>query len=352
MNTQFLTTVSPVDQFLDRSLEFDQHKADFVKPAQVCQFDETSRLTMPADMFGLAASAIPLLPTDWAWRQIFAKLGSTVFGSGTNKVLPFDYLLALKPELRAYVLNEHLGRASGEWMIRAYGDTCRAVLSSQYAPIGNSEVLDILRAISTSTSQPYSLTRSSEVTPDSLNVRIIWKNVTTPQDRGGNSDWGIGTYIGNGETGNRKLRVLPLIQRGSCQNSIIVNKELGGIELMHRGSVSTKRVLMKSTLMEVLPFAAELLERMIEADDQEIPDFADVLKGLTKQYGWSDETATNVAMGTEGKDTRAGLVNGVTFAAHSIADPDERTDLEMLGGALLMASDSLFYRAAFTGRNL
>ncbi len=336
-----------VQNLLEMSVEQDGHKSDYnTHPTRGISFDQNSVMQVTAG--GLwETSTVALQPNDWAWRQMFSKLSASVYGKGVNKTLPADYLLALRPDLRAHVLNDHLHNyPNGEWFIRAYDDTCRAILSNQYASIPNTELLAILDKITNETKAPSHLTKSSSVTPDSLNVRIIWKDVQRPDNGRGNGGWGIGVAITNGETGQRKLRGMPLLQRHSCDNSIIVDTNTMGFEFSHRGSVTTKMLVVKSAMQEILPFSANLLETMIAADEQHIPDFTDVLNGLAIQYGWDEKTCTAVACGTEGRDTRAAIVNGVTFAAHSIESPDERMDMEILGGKILVAPDSIFGQAA------
>ena len=111
MDTQTVTK-NDLSELLEKSREQDTHKADYTNPAREFTFDAESRLNVSANMFGLSASMSPLTPTDWAWRQVFSKLGTSVFGKGSSKTLPADYLLAMKPELRAHVLNEHIQRAA------------------------------------------------------------------------------------------------------------------------------------------------------------------------------------------------------------------------------------------------
>ena len=343
--------VSQLQAMLAKSQEFDGHKADYINPAQIHHFNEDARLTVQTQWMNSQVSVAPLELTENALRQLCSKLAPSVFGKASGKGLPFDYIQAIAPNLRAALFNEHLTRASGDWMVRAYDDKARAVLSGHYAAINNTELLDVLEQIVTSSSAPSSMTKTSEVTPDTLNARIIFRDVTkTDRDGGSKGDWGVGVYIGNGETGNRRLRVLPLIQRHSCQNSIIVDSGKGAVEFVHRGSVSTKRVLVRSAMAEVFPWAAKLLDKMIAAEEQFIPDFAEVLDGLAEQYHWDEETKIKVAMGTEGKETRAGLVNGITFAAKEQKDPDSIADMEILGGGILVAPDSVFSKAVRVAR--
>lgn len=339
-----------IQNLLDQSREQDEHKSDYIAHPHNIQFDPAC--TMQIQSGGLFANGMTqLTPNDWAYRQMFQKLGTTVFGKGVNKTLPADYLFALRPDLRAHVLNDHLRNyPNGDWFVRAYDDTCRAVLSDRYAAIANTELLNILNAVTTESNTPSALTASSTVTPDSLNVRIIWKDVHRGDDRNGNGNWGIGVAITNGETGQRRLRGLPLLQRHSCQNSIVGDGSVSGFEFTHRGSVQTKMIVVKSAMQEILPFAAEMLEKMIAAEGQVIPDFSDVLAGLAMQYGWDDNVTTSIAVGTEGYTTRAGLVNGITHAAKLYEDPDARMDMEILGGRILVANDSIFGRAAYASQ--
>ena len=350
METQVTTQL---EAMLAKSKAMDEHKADFVNSASTHHFMPDGKLSVPSKWLANDHVSIePLELTEHAFRQVCSKLAPSVFGKGSSKNLPFDYLNAIKPELRATVLNEHLTRAEGDWMVRAFDTNCRAVLSGQYSAIGNTELLDVLDQIVSAGSSPSSMTKTSEVNPDTLNARIIFRNVIKPD--GGNKpmgDWGIGVYIGNGETGNRRLRCLPLIQRHSCQNSIIVDSGKGAVEFVHRGSVSTKRVLIRSAMAEVFPWAAKLLDKMIAAEEEKLPDFTEVLDGLAEQYHWNDDLKTKVAIGCEGQETRAGLVNGVTFAAHEmLKDSDEIADMEILGGAILLAPDSVFHKAVRVAR--
>jgi hypothetical protein len=75
-----------------------------------------------------------------------------------------------------------------------------------------------------------------------------------------------------------------------------------------------------------------------------------VIAGLCKQYGWGEDTKTRIAVGTEGRETRFGLINGITWAAHEVKNADEQSDYEIIGGSILLAPDSVFHNAAYAGR--
>jgi hypothetical protein len=339
-------TTTQLQSLLARSTEYDEHKADYVNPATSHFVTPDARLTVATGFFGAPTVQItPLELTEQGLRQLCSKLGPAVFGKGCARSLPYEYINAIKPELRATVLNEHITRAEGDWMVRAYDDKCRAVLSSGYTAIGNTELIDLLEQINSASKTPGHLTTRSSVTPDSLNVQLIYKDVDTPRGR-----FGYGVNVSNGETGNRRLRVTPVVKVHSCDNSIIADSGKGALEFIHRGSSVTKRVLIRSAMAEVFPWAAKLLERMIEAYDEQLVDFNEIVNGLAKQHGWSEDLKMKVCVGTEGQETRAGMVNGITYAAHSIKDPDEMNDMEVLGGAILMAPGSVFHKAVRIAR--
>jgi hypothetical protein len=71
------------------------------------------------------------------------------------------------------------------------------------------------------------------------------------------------------------------------------------------------------------------------------------------QHGRKKDFLEVVDAGTEGQRTVAGLVNGITYAAHAHADTSnpEALELETLAGNYLLASPSVFARLAQQGGN-
>lgn len=67
--------------------------------------------------------------------------------------------------------------------------------------------------------------------------------------------------------------------------------------------------------------------------------------------GWKQDFLEVVDQGTEGQRTVAGLVNGITYAAHVHTDTSnpEALELETLGGRYLLANPSVFARLAQQG---
>lgn len=350
MKTAVKVQKSDLQNLLDLSAGFDQEKNNFLHPASAYEFNEASQLVVPAD----GAFALPPFdPTDHAFGQLCAKLGETV-GLST---LPKNYFTAIDPAVRAGLLNMHLTGSDKQLLVRTYQQNARAFLSDKYGDIfSNTELLDVLAQIDEKEMGGIGkTTRYCDVSPDDLNIRIIWQNQTAPnggRDGKKPGSWGLGVGISNNETGLRKLRVRPLLKRTSCDNSIIGNidaDEGGNVAVTHVGTRATtlavKRVSIKTAILNALPAAFKLLEEMIAAEEEKLPNISDVIFALSKEYGWDEATKARVNVGTEGSQTLAGLVNGISFAAHEIVDPNERFEFEVFGGAILVDADSVFSRA-------
>lgn len=315
-----------LNKLLDKSREYDLQKHDTRAPAVALELTEDGRVRLPATEFG---EVRPLRPTDWAWRQMFRKLGTTVFGKGSKRGLPADYLLAIPKELLAMNTNKCLEKSKSQWLVRGYGDNCRAVLDRIYADVSNTEVLEAVQQVLDETQAVGSV--RPHLTPDYVHGRIALRDL---QENGGRQNFAVGFAFRNGEVGNSALTLSPFIQRHSCANSIIWGDN--GLRVIHRGSRKALMVQFKAAIANALPTAATMVDSLIEADNEEI-DISAVLRSLAKQHGWGEPVQDAILIGTEGRQTRAGLVNGVSYAAHTAVDePTDQYELEVLAGSLLL----------------
>ncbi|HMN10968.1 MAG TPA: hypothetical protein PKD55_01435 [Bellilinea sp.] len=329
-----------LEELIETSRRYDMNKHDHTVRARDLEFQSDGTIQVPNSFFGAVQ---PLESTRWAFGQLASKLGPTVYGKGSTKTLPTDYLMAVDPDLMATNMNRHLSQSEQTYMVRAYGNQARAIVDSKFPTISNTEILEIVDKIleeerinfpDINIIRPY-------VSADDLNFKIIVRNVSTQT-----GDYGHGVYVGNGEIGNRRLRVWEAIQRHSCTNSIVRGTDGVSIDQVHRGSASHLRILLKSTLVQALRASGELLDQMLKADEEEIPSFTDVIAGLTKEYGWTDEVHDAILVGTEGRETRGGLIAGVSYAAHRTQEGNDMVDLEILAGKLLSVRGTVFDRLA------
>jgi len=302
-------------EMLARSQEFDIQKEDYLSPLEDITFTEKG-VSFREKLFG---TALDLEMTDWALGQVCDKLGPP----------PRHYMEVCPGELRAHNLNhwKEVKKSNGGWLIRTHEEKARAVLSKDYTIMNNTEVLSTMIDIMGDTVyepvQPF-------ISPDAAHVKI---KVTHNND----GNYGQGVYIGNGETGNYKLRVLPFVQRTSCTNSIIWKG--GGIELRHwRVGRIDLMYTIKRFMGEALNKTADMMDKIIEAELEFIPEFAEYVKKFCKDNQVSEVGYGMVMAGTESVHTRMALVNGLTYYAHEQKDYNDQLRLETLGANILMGN--------------
>lgn len=298
-------------------------------------------------VWGDSAMQEPLPLKLHAFRQVCSKLGAAVWAAKAQRSLPVEFLLAMPENITAMNLNWATETYAAlfpkrKWLWREYHTepqegvitpNIRAVMDGMYPAITNTELLR--SADQMIAGGDYKLVRP-HLTPDELNVRVALRDV--------GENYAVGVYIGNSEIGTSKIRILPFIQRHSCKNSIVSVD--GGVELVHRGDIHALRVQLTAAMAQALHATGDMLEKMIAAEKELVPNFQDVLRGLSLQHNWSEALSTAVILGTEGQATRAGVVNGITYAAHKVLEGTEQADMEILGGSILAAPNSLFERAA------
>jgi hypothetical protein len=332
---------------------FQPHKHDHKALPHLFKLDDASRMVVPQDNpFGGVA---PLDMTDWAYSQLASRLGPTCWGTGSAKALPLDFLMKCDPGIRAEVFNSFISKHRGDqWVVRGYNDEVRAVLTARYVMIENEYMLKGLESALDEIDKkgggnPWEIVRAS-VTPNSFIVRIIRRNVGGTNPTTGMPEWGVGAMLRNDEIGQGRVEVLPFIQRHSCQNSTVIDDEQA-FSSQHRGDQSYVRDRLVYALMQAFNLSIAWLDKFVEAQSVVVDDFDTVLAGLGAKYGWNDAVKTAVAMGTENEHTKAGLINGVTYAAHTVPTltPDETLKMERIGGAILASDGSLFAEATKLG---
>jgi hypothetical protein len=345
------------------SERYDRGKHDHPGPAQRFQFNEVSAIVVPPTLEtfnGMKAGMAPLHLTEHSLGQVCWKLGPAIFGKGSNASLPLAYFKAIRPDLRAVLLNDHLASpimGNRTWLVRGFNplDTtvlnpgngaaghpaysiARAVLDGAYPCVANT---DLMRAVDMAMADsegelPCLRLARSFVDADQVRVRILYADVRKDDTAPNGNYYAIGAYIGNDEIGGGRVKVQPLIQRTTCENSIIIQAD-EGIALAHRGSLAAIMVQVKAAIGQMFHTAADAVEKMIMAEAERVPSFSEVLKGLAIQNGWTDAFALQVGIGSEGRETRAGLVNGISFAAHSTGQkPEEEARLEEYAGQILL----------------
>ena len=255
---------------------------------------------------------------------------------------PTGYIADVCPADLAAINMNHWQQESGsgsrdtKWFVRSIADErggqeVRACLSEFYTPISNTELLEMAADF---TQELGGEVIRGYVDADTLHLKMIFVDDST-------ANYGFGFYLGNGEVGNRALRVAPLVQRHACTNSITMPS--GTFYQKHyRVSPVRLRGDVKDELGKALRTAPDILAQIVKAEMDQIPDLAEIVKHLVERKGFSENIASEILIGTEAKRTRMGLVNGLSYAAHSTADMDQETriDLEFFAGAMLESTQA------------
>lgn len=305
-----------LEQLIERSETFDQNKHDFkVKPSEA-GFQGGRFVT--TSMFGQ--------------RTYYSVEDYALGQAATHLNVPVGYLRRCPTQLQDTNLNHWLWSQRGErgkdrpWLIRTDSDRVRSFLSDVYAPIGNTDILTIASELLQQNN--YKLIRPN-LTRDDLHLRVV-----VIDDVGPDGNYGLGAYIQNGEIGNRMLSVAPFLMRTSCTNSTVWMKHAWEQRHAHV-STAYLRASLKEHLGRAFAVADTMLENVIKAEEDRIPDLNKVIKELAAKHKLSDDQRTLIQLGSENNWSRMGLVNGLTFMAQRLDDYDEELKIEALAGEIL-----------------
>lgn len=302
-----------LEDLISKSSDYDQNKIDHNQNTSLINFDDNGRLHVAGGMFENFDYSLE----DWALKQVCTKL-----------TVPHSYVVRCPDTLASINLNYWKGQKPNDWFVRCHGDNVRAVLSKRYTPVSNTDLLKTVRKMIGGTN--YGLIRPT-VGRDSIYLRVIVATRNTVDNT-----YGVGFTLRNGETGNYKIEVSPFIQRTSCTNSI--SHLEGGFSMRHIGLGKVGfNTLVIDAVGKAIQAAPEMVNQMIEAESMELPDIGNIIDKLTERHGFSEVVNTSMKIGTEGSHTIAGLVNGLSFAAHNALgiQEDDMVKLEHMAGAVL-----------------
>lgn len=317
-------TFKTVSEMVDQAAEWQRQKADYRVSAKATSVGGNREFNVPAG--GLFADAMTgFAMEDGAVRQLCQKTD-----------VPFDYVAKCPDGLFADNLNHWIQERQGgkEFFVRTHADKVRAVLGSNYSPIDNLEVLKVVdKALS---GQPYRLIRPF-LSRDDVHLKVIVRNDPS------NPTYGFGFYVGNGETGGSALKVTPMIQRDTCTNSIIVDG-LAWRQIHVAVAPSLLRLNLIGHVQAALKSSIEAIDRMIEAEADPLPKLTTIVDQIVKRRGYAQDVAKKILVGTEGKESRAGLIHGLSYAAHAaeIGAQETRIRLERDAGLALDSVEALF----------
>lgn len=326
---------------LEMSKDFDQKKVDYTSDYKPVYFPD-GKLLMEDKNLNLST---PFTTSHHAVYQLCQRLGRGTFGSGNNKSLPAEAIekwLSDEDYSRhaAGILNAHIDRVDPRLFVRTFDGQARAFLSNRYAVVQNTEILekvtealDLLDKASSKPVRPEVF--RSNVTPNSLFLRFRVANVIPEGETG---PYGLGVMIQNDEVGLSRLKALPAIWRGNCDNSFAIddgNETALNVRHIGEGQLLADRVAL--VIAHSIKLGGEYLNRFLRAKSIEIPNIFENISKMAESEKWSVEFTDAVREGTEGSHSLYGMINGITYAAHHVYADDQAnmTSWELRAGKLL-----------------
>jgi hypothetical protein len=230
----------------------------------------------------------------------------------------------------------YAGAEKGDyWLLRAKGESLRAVLTDRYTPLDNRTLLDALHKALPAHLQVQWLALDDE----SFHLRIVDPHMT--KEVLSDDPLMAGLHIANSEVGRRSVSVDVLVWRQVCSNGLI--KLVKGKNLLYQRHVSVSPphfvTLLKQSLSSALSHAQDFMERMAWSTHEPIRDIETEMKGLMQHYHLSQSFTEQVRASLQNErsdqqETMFGLTNALTAAAQTL-DAEQRYDVEVLAGKLL-----------------
>lgn len=333
-----------IDGMIAKAREYQAHKVDFHVNSKDVSFDlaDTKMIVV-----GTFPSKLDL--TDYARNQLYAKMEPTIFNipadpdeqrRGRKSWKEYmDAHRTAEPVMYSMCMSRWMEMMDSKLFIRAYDDKCRAVLSNRFAAVDTLECLEWTKqALSSNEARAYKF-HNCLVTPDFLRMSITMSDVTINDgghNRGGGGTYGVGCDIGTGEIGNARIWCNPYVQRTSCTNSIAYPKSDYSFSHRHVGIRENLSRTFVVSVFNALRGCEEILRRLTASLEEPLPNIDELIAGMCKENGWSQETGYAIAVGTEGESNLWGLVQGVSYAANSVTDPERQLEMHNFAGALLM----------------
>lgn len=351
------TGINPLDTLTElrgMSAEMDSHKVDWNVPASGMMVSPAGSLEVNMNTpYGLPQVS-SMQFSENALAQLLTRLSPALFGKGSTRSIHYNTFAAMleqyPAEMFAPNINHLLSQHGGlDFLVRQYKGVARAVLSERYAVLQNTEVIRLViealeAELKFGNELPELRVVRTWISPDDMILRVVFKTDKPvpgfygddPEKGLGkpNGNYGLGVIVRNNEVGRGGIEVNSAIWRTSCTNSIIPAAQ-PIVRLTHTGSWKHLLHTVADGIRAALVTSADALDSIYEAETTALPSFASILDGIAIEHGLSRDTMNVVRIGTEAQETKMGVVNGLSYAAHKTAEGENSLALEWLAGAML-----------------
>ncbi|OGW81647.1 MAG: hypothetical protein A3G33_08310 [Omnitrophica bacterium RIFCSPLOWO2_12_FULL_44_17] len=272
----------------------------------------------------------------------------------------YDRLL-LHPDAWAFNVNWWFEKEPKRLFVRTFqdhGDTygiIRAVLSERYRVIDHMDV--VLSALEELRKFSGIQIESCDLTEERMYLRVSHPGVHAEVRPG--DEIRAGLILSNSETGMGSLYVKPRLLRLICKNGMVTDL---GVEQIHLGkklseeflySDETQRlenelIFRKVKDMVTSIFSPETFRKLVsqlqEATAVAIMEPEKAIKNIVARYSLTETHKEEILKSfiDEGDSSKYGLIQAVTYIAHSEEDPQESTRIEAIGGDILEMNQENF----------
>lgn len=228
-------------------------------------------------------------------------------------------------------------------LARMHDGGFRAFLSDQYRIYDNHHLLKV--ATEFVGDIPH------EIKGVNLNADKLYIKIMLALKSGHDGDYGIGFSLANMEIGGSAVHIMPFLYRQVCSNGLVVvqkrdAKEDGILTRIPHRWKTTKQIdyAVHEALAYTLERSDQLVDAMAQSARMELPGAADILSKIVRGQGLGrklvDHVVNTAVLGMEGRETAAGVINGLSYAAHAAKglNEDQAAQFEALAGSALDAS--------------
>jgi hypothetical protein len=242
-----------------------------------------------------------------------------------------DSDFAMTHDAKLYTGQERVER----WLLRAKGETLRAVLTDRYTPIDNQMLLRCLHR----SLPPHLKVQWIALDEESFHLRLFDPTLVMEVKNG--DPLMAGLHISNSEVGKRSVTIDAIVYRQVCSNGLI--RLIKGKSLMQQRHIAVTPAhfvsLLQRAMHQALIASHEFLEQMAMATREPIRDVEKEMKILVSDWHLSQTFVEQVEdhlvhEERAHQENLFGLVNALTRAAQSL-DAEHRYDTEVLAGKFL-----------------
>lgn len=281
----------------------------------------------------------------------------------------YDRMKAADPALLAHNVNVWLRKLKETRLVRTLDGRARAFLSNRYRTIDHHDVLEAALPVLLNESKKLGNIKivSCDVTEKKLYLKIVSNRLTYEVKKGDAVQAGI--TISNSEVGKGSVNIEPFLLRLICDNGATIedsavrkfhigrqSAELEAAEAVYRDETrKLDDAAFVAKLQDVVRAAfkdenfAQLKGMTIDATTRKIKaPIQDVVEEVVDRWALSERVKDSFLKNLiEGGDiTQWGLANALTAVANKAANYEEATELEKIGGTLMLLDGNQWQQIA------